>query len=216
MSNEELRHDVEEELFWEPRVDNAAIAVATDEGEVMLRGTVGSFHEKREAARAAKRVYGVTKVDNELSVRLLDADRRDDADVRGAVLQALMLDAAVPPSIDASVKDGMVTLTGMAPFNYQRAEAEFVAGNIPGVIDLDDQIALTIDDPSPADVRDSINKAFKRDASLDAEALSIDTFDGTVTLSGHVESWLEHDAAVNAAWAAPGVRVVDDLIVVDY
>jgi osmotically-inducible protein OsmY len=216
MSNEELRHDVEEELFWEPRVDNAAIAVATDEGEVMLRGTVGSFHEKREAARAAKRVYGVTKVDNELSVRLLDADRRDDADVRGAVLQALMLDAAVPPSIDASVKDGMVTLTGMAPFNYQRAEAEFVAGNIPGVIDLDDQIELTIDDPSPADVRDSINKAFKRDASLDAEALSIDTFDGTVTLSGHVESWLEHDAAVNAAWAAPGVRVVDDLIVVDY
>jgi osmotically-inducible protein OsmY len=216
MSNQELRHDVEEELFWEPRVDNAAIAVATDEGDVTLRGTVGSFREKREAASAAKRVYGVTKLDNQLSVRLLDGDRRGDADLRGAVLQALMLDAAVPSSIDASVKDGMVTLTGMAPFNYQRAEAESVAGNVPGVIGLDDQVELIIDDPTPADVRDSINKAFERDASLDAEALSIDTFDGTVTLSGHVESWLEHDAAVNAAWAAPGVRVVDDLIVVDY
>jgi osmotically-inducible protein OsmY len=84
---------------------------------VTLRGTVGSFREKREAAKAAKRVYGVTEVDNELSVRLLGGDRRDDADVRGAVLQALMLDAAVPSSIDASVKDGMVTLTGMAPFD---------------------------------------------------------------------------------------------------
>ena len=42
------------------------------------------------------------------------------------------------------------------------------------------------------------------------------TFDGTVTLSGHVSSWLEHDAAVNAAWAAPGVRAVEDEIVVDY
>jgi osmotically-inducible protein OsmY len=60
--------------------------------------------------------------------------------VRGDVLQALMLDAAVPSSIDASVKEGMVTLTGMAPFNYQRAEAEFVAGNVPGVIGVDDQV----------------------------------------------------------------------------
>src|SRR4051812_14710627 len=203
MSNEELRYDVEEELFWEPRVDNEAIAVSTDDGDVALRGTVGSFREKREAANAAKRVYGVAKVDNELSVRLLDGDRRDDADVRGAVLQALMLDAAVPSSIDASVKDGMVTLTGMAPFNYQRVEAEFVAGNVPGVISVDDQVELTIEEPTPADVRHSIAKAFKRDASLDAEALSIDTLDGTVTLSGHVDSWVEHDAAVNAAWAAP-------------
>ena len=84
------------------------------------------------------------------------------------------------------------------------------------MIGLDDQVELTIDNPTPADVRESIKKAFKRDASLDAEDLSIDTFDGTVTLSGHVDSWVEHDAAVNAAWAAPGVRTVEDDIVVDY
>jgi osmotically-inducible protein OsmY len=119
-------------------------------------------------------------------------------------------------SIEPKVNDGIVTLTGMAPYNYQRAEAEFVAGNVPGVIGLDDQVELTIDAPTPADVRHSIKKAFKRDASLDADALSIDTFDGSVTLSGHVNSWVGHDAAVNAAWAAPGVRAVEDRIVVDY
>jgi osmotically-inducible protein OsmY len=216
VSNDELRFDVEEELLWEPRVDNDAIAVSTDDGDVTLRGTVGSFREKREAANAAKRVYGVKSVDNELRVRLLDGFGRDDADLRGAVLQALMLDAIVPSSIDASVTDGIVTLKGTAPYNYQRAEADFVAGNVPGVIGLDDEVELTIEDPTPADVRDSITKAFRRDASLDAEALSIDTFDGTVTLSGHVDSWVEHDAAVNAAWAAPGVRTVEDAIVVDY
>ncbi len=37
-----------------------------------------------------------------------------------------------------------------------------------------------------------------------------------MTLSGHVDSWVEHDAAVNAAWAAPGVRAVEDQIVIDY
>jgi osmotically-inducible protein OsmY len=216
VSNDELRFDVEQELFWEPRVDNEAIAVSTEDGDVTLRGTVGSFREKREAASAAKRVFGVTKVDNELRVRLLDDERRDDADLRGAVLQALMLDSLVPATIDAAVKDGIVTLTGWTPYNYQRAEAEFVAGNVPGVIGLDDQVELTIDDPTPADVRQSIEKAFKRDASLDAETLSIDTYDGTVMLSGRVDSWVEHDAAVNAAWAAPGVRAVEDQIVIDY
>jgi osmotically-inducible protein OsmY len=216
VSNDELRFDVEEELFWDPRVDNAAIAVSTDDGDVTLRGTVGSFREKREAAKAAQE--GVRRQRGRQRAQRATPRRRgrDDADVRGAVLQALMLDAAVPSSIDASVKDGIVTLTGMAPFDYQRAEAEFVAGNVLGVIGVDDQVELTIGDPTPADVMHSIKKAFKRDASLDAEALSIDTFDGTVTLSGHVDSWVEHDAAVNAAWAAPGVRAVEDEIVVDY
>jgi osmotically-inducible protein OsmY len=81
-----------------------------------------------------------------------------------------------------------------------------VAGNVLGVIGVDDQVELTIADPTPADVRHSIKQAFERDASLDAEALSIDTLDGTLTLSGRVDPWVEHDAAVNAAWAAPGVR----------
>jgi hypothetical protein len=31
VSNDELRFNVEEELFWEPRVDNEAIAVSTDD-----------------------------------------------------------------------------------------------------------------------------------------------------------------------------------------
>jgi osmotically-inducible protein OsmY len=84
------------------------------------------------------------------------------------------------------------------------------------VIGLDNQVELIFGDPTPDDVRDSIKKAFKRDASLDAEGLSIDTFDGTVRLSGQVESWAEHDAAVDAAWAAPGVRDVEDRLLVEY
>jgi len=216
MLNETLRHDVEEELRYEPRVDDLAIAVAADDGEVTLRGTVGSFRERREAVHATKRVFGVNKVRDGLHVRLLDTERRDDADLRGAVLQALMLDSLVPSTVDARVKDGTVTLTGWAPYNYQRDEAKFVAGNVPGVIDLDDQVALTIGAPTPADVRHYINKAFTRDARVDAEALSIDTDENIVTLSGHVRSWVEHDAAINAAWSAPGVVDVDDRIVVEH
>jgi osmotically-inducible protein OsmY len=39
MSNEELELNVNDELLWDPKVDNAAIAVSADDGVVTLRGT---------------------------------------------------------------------------------------------------------------------------------------------------------------------------------
>jgi len=217
MTNDQLVIDVGAELFWDPKVDSEAIAVsADDDGSVTLRGTVGSFREKREAKKTAERVYGVTKVNNELQVRLMTSDSRDDADLRGDILQALMLDALVPATVDASVDDGFVTLTGTADWQYQRDEAEFVAANIVGVLEVLDEIELTGPTPDAGNVADAIESAFKRSAKLDAEDLTVATSNGTVTLSGSVRSWSEHDDAIAAAWAAPGVRKVDDRITVSY
>ena len=59
MSNNDLERSVTDELYWDPKVDNAAIAVSADDGVVTLRGTVGSFRQKREATQDAERVFGV-------------------------------------------------------------------------------------------------------------------------------------------------------------
>ena len=216
MPNEELMKNVTDELFWDPKVDSSSIAVATDGGTVTLRGTVGSFREKREAKKAAERVYGAVAVNNELKVRLMTDDARSDADLRGDVLQALTLDALVPATIDAAVNDGKVTLTGTAAFNFQRDEAMDVAGNIRGVVEVGDEIAVVGPPPVAGDVKDAISKAFERSAKLDANALTVETSNGTVTVKGTVKSWAEHDEAIDAAWAAPGVRDVHDRIVVFY
>jgi osmotically-inducible protein OsmY len=48
-TNNELTAEVTDELFWDPKVDNVAIAVSATDGTVTLRGTVGSLREKREA-----------------------------------------------------------------------------------------------------------------------------------------------------------------------
>jgi osmotically-inducible protein OsmY len=215
MSNDDIRQWVADELYWDPKVDHEAVAVSADDGEITLRGTVGSFREKREAQHAAERVYGVTSVKNELDVRLLSGDARDDADVRGAVLQALMLDSVVPRTIDARVDDGWVALTGTATWQYQREEAEFVAGNVRGVIGVANEVRLEAPEPDAGDVKESIRKALERSAKIDADLLSVDTHDGKVTVTGTVSSWSEHDAALAAAWAAPGVSNVEDHIVID-
>jgi len=148
-------------------------------------------------------------------VRLLNGDKRDDAELRGDVLQALMLDSLVPKSVDAKVDDGVVTLTGSADWQYERDEAEFVSANVFGVFAVIDEIGLNAS-PSAADVKSSIKQAFKRNAKLDADELTITTSNGTATIAGVVNSWAEHDEAIAAAWYSPGVTDVDDLIIVDY
>jgi osmotically-inducible protein OsmY len=214
MINEELRLAVADELRWDPRIDGSTVAVSADGGTVTLRGTVGSFRQKREAKRAAERVYGVTGVINELDV--LPESRRDDVDLRADVLQALTLDAQVPVTVDATVRNGVVLLSGTAEQHFQREEAEFVAANVLGVREVANVIILTPPTPNPAEVEDAIVGALQRAAQLEAENVAVTSVNGVVTLTGKVRSWAERDTAVAAAWAAEGVRDVHDQLSVVY
>jgi osmotically-inducible protein OsmY len=217
VTDEELVRAVSAELHGDPKLDSRAIAVSAAGGTVALRGTVGSPWEKREARRAARRVRGVLSIDDRLEVRLLDSDRRDDADLRGDVLQALMLDSHIPASVDATVKDGVVTLTGQVARSYQREEAETVAGRVPGVVEVENRTFLYRPPVGPdADhIAGEIRTAFLRNAALDADNIGVTTSGGTVTLSGTVRSWHQLESAVATARAAPGVTHVDnDLTVV--
>jgi osmotically-inducible protein OsmY len=212
----DLVADVNDELVWDPKLDSAAIAVAVADGVVTLRGTVGSLREKREAKNAAQRVLGVSSVDNQLQVRLLTTQRRADADIRGDVLQALVLDSRVPDTVDAKVVDGFVTLTGNVDWPYQRDEARFVAGNIAGTLEVVDDIVIDRATPNTWDMEQAITKAFQRNAGFDADELTLSTAAGTVTVAGTVSSWAERNEALAAVWAAPGVTAVQDELTIKY
>ena len=215
MKDDDLRRHVAAELSWDPQVGSETIEVSAASGVVTLRGTVASFRLKRAGGRAAARVRGVTRVANELRVQIPDKDRRDDEDLRGDVLEALMLDVSVPMTVDAQARDGFVTLTGTAQWHYQREAAELRTASVPGVAGIDNTITLT-QTPDAREARDAIRAAFRRDAALEPDGLSVQTSsDGLVILSGTVSSWAAHDHVVTAAWSAPGVTRVDDRIRVE-
>jgi osmotically-inducible protein OsmY len=216
MTDDDLRRDVAAELCWDPRMDSAAIEVLAASGVVTLRGTVASLWHKRAGGNAAARVRGITRVANELRVQIPDRDRRDDEDLRGDVLEALMLEGAVPMTVDAQARDGLVTLTGTVEWHYQCEAAESRTASVPGVVGIDNVIALA-QAPDARAAGNAISCAFRRDAVLDAGGLSVETFSGgLVVLSGTVSSWAAHDHAVAAAWSSPGVTDVDDRIGVEY
>jgi osmotically-inducible protein OsmY len=140
--NSDLRSDVEEQLAWEPEIDANAIAVMVVDGHVTLRGTVGSIQEKQVAERIAARVFGVVAVEDQLDVQPLDSQKREDAELRADILQALMLDDLVPSSIDVKVEDGVVALTGCADWHYQRDAAKLTAARSVGRLDVVDEIDI--------------------------------------------------------------------------
>jgi osmotically-inducible protein OsmY len=127
-----------DDLIWDPRT----VAVSIHDGHVTLRGTVGSADEKAAAGKSAERIVGVVAVHNELDVRQLTARTRRDAELRAEVLQALMLDDLVPNTIDATLREGVVTLTGTANRQYERDEAWLVASRVPGALDVVDRVEL--------------------------------------------------------------------------
>ena len=215
MKDDDLRRDVAAELSWDPQVSSEATEVSAANGLVTLRGAVASLRLKRAGSRAAARVRGVTRVANELRVQIPDKDRRDDEDLRGDVLEALMLDVSVPMTIDAQARNGFVTLTGTAQWHYQREAAELRTANVPGVAGIGNTITLT-QTPDAREARDAIRAAFGRDAALERDGLSVQaSSDGLVILFGTVSSWTAHDHVVTAAWSAPGVTRVDDRIRVE-
>jgi osmotically-inducible protein OsmY len=73
-----------------------------------------------------------------------------------------MLDTLVPTTIEASVKDSFVTLTGSVDWQYQREEAEFIPGNVRGVTGVESDVYLAWPTPSVGDVQQSIKKALDR------------------------------------------------------
>ena len=139
-----IEADVRTQIAGDPRVPYPAeIAVEVVDRIATLRGTVGSFAQRHAAVADARRTAGVEYVEDWLEVRLLDRDRREDAELRGAALQRLESDSEVPgDAIRVSVKDGWVTLKGDVVLQYQSDEAFNLVASLYGVTGVNNEIRV--------------------------------------------------------------------------
>jgi osmotically-inducible protein OsmY len=135
---------IRQSLDFDPRLpDPAAVAVAVSGGIATLRGTVGSFSQRRAATGDACKVDGVFDVLDEIDVRLLNDSRREDAHIRGTALQILIWDTDVPEEVvDVKVSDGWVTLTGEVSYQYERDAAFDDVADLVGILGVTNEIKV--------------------------------------------------------------------------
>jgi osmotically-inducible protein OsmY len=213
-SDSDIKRDVEQELHTDPRIDSSDIAVAVKDGVVTLSGFVRRYADKFEAEAAAKRVLGVTGLANDIEVRLPAVDQRPDPEIaREAVAAIKNRLPHTGEQIKVVVSKGWITLEGEVEWNYQREEAERAVRRLKGVSGVINSIKV---EPRlmPAEIKQKIEEAFRRSAEIDANRITVETRDGEVVLKGTVRSWAERQEAERAAWTAPGVRHVDNRLVI--
>ena len=138
----DIRAAVHEELVTDPRIDADDIVVEMLNGEVSLNGTVPSEAQRSEAAAAARRVPGVTKLYNLLAVALPSRDYGDDTALAQVVNEALAANRAVPTGVRATAREGNVFLTGTVSYSAQRSAAEDAAAGVGGVLSITNQVEV--------------------------------------------------------------------------
>ena len=214
-ADRDLQEDVLAALEWEPGVDAAQIGVSVSDGVVTLRGAVSTLQQKWTAERAARHLVRVRAVANDLDVSPTGNAARSDSAIAEVAANALEWDSAVPDgAVKVTVRNGWVTLTGTVAHQYEKSAAELAVQRLYGVKGVANSIIVK-PRVSADDVKAKIEEALKRSAMIDSQRIRVEARDAAVVLTGTVRSLAERDDAERAAWAAPGVTRIDNLLVVD-
>jgi osmotically-inducible protein OsmY len=215
-SDAEIQRDVLRELRWDTRVEETDVGVEVDQGIVTLTGTVGSYAKRMAAQQAAHRVAGVRDVANDVEVHISGSKQRTDTEIAQAVRHALEWNVHVPgDDIETTVSKGWVTLDGTVDYWSHKLEAEHAVLPLTGVRGVTNNIIVAASEVSSAQIHDSIEEALRRRAEREADDIQIKIVDGTVRLSGRVHSYRERRAIIGAASHAPGVRGVEDHLILE-
>lgn len=126
-------------LKWNSLLPANAITVAVTDGWITLKGNVEWAYQRDAAARCVRDLYGVKGVTNAVVVR----PHVKAGEVRDKIEAAFKRSAEVDARrINVNATDGKVILSGTVRTFAERREAERAAWAAPGVVQVDDRLAV--------------------------------------------------------------------------
>ena len=217
IKKEKKKKNVLDHLYWDDRVNASDVRVEVDEGKVILTGSVPTYNAKTAAFLDACRVSGVESIENEIEVNFPNAfEGPKDSEIKNNIEDLLSWNSSIDASkIDVFVKDGIVNLKGSVDAYWKKLEAEKTAARINGVVNMKNKIVVVpSQDREDREIAEEIIHAIARDVRVSVDNVDVTVNGGKATLSGTVDAWIAHDAAVNAAKHTEGIKEIQDDIVI--
>lgn len=136
----ELAHAVASALQWNIQVPDDKVMTRVENGWITLSGTVEWKYQKDAAERAVRYLTGVKGVANLIEVHPRTVSTFDvSKKIKAALHRGVERDAQ---RITVEAADGRVTLKGTVRSLAERLDAEAAAWAAPGVMSVDDRIAV--------------------------------------------------------------------------
>lgn len=216
-TDQAIKRDLIDELFWDYRVDASDVKVEVSEGRITLTGTVPSYAALNAAEDAAWTIDEVSEVSNLLSVNFPEVYTvPTDAEIETSAEKTLAWNPEVYSlDIDITVIAGKVKLEGTVDSYWKRWKVEDLISNLRGVTGVENHLAVTPGDGiQDRDIARDVEAALVRNQYVDAEQITVEVEDGKVTLSGPVPSKYARTRAYNAAAFTSGVIEVENNVFV--
>ncbi|MBD3362854.1 BON domain-containing protein [Candidatus Dojkabacteria bacterium] len=218
MDSQKIKTDIEETLYWDPRVDSTKIEVEVEKEKATLKGTINSYSSKIAAVNDAWSVFGVLDVESKLNIKYPTTDTLpSDSELEKNIEKSLLWDPFIDSkNINVSVENGKVTLEGNVNEYWKIKKVERKA-DIVGVIDIINKLTVT---PTQSvldkDIAKDVTNAIDRNTNVDIDNINIKVKNGNVTLSGTVNNRNAFNAAESSAYYTLGVREVNNNLAIKY
>ena len=236
-SNEEIQKAIEDAVAFDPRIASGKITPTVEDGIVTLRGTVSNLAARKAVEAIAKSTVGVTGVNNSIEIQLREPIA--DSDIEDAIRSGINENPYTSQSnIAVSVYDGMVDLGGRVASTFQKAEAGRIVSRAQGVRSVDNELQVIDVERSPEaslhfdwytpmisppdrplddqELHDRIKDQLWWSPFVNDEHVIVKVFNGTVTLSGTVDTWRAYQAAQESARGSGAKKVINRLRVKEY
>jgi osmotically-inducible protein OsmY len=187
----QLKADVLAEMKWEPSINEKLVSVEVNNGVVTLVGHMESYEEKWHTLEAAKRVYGLKALTDEIDVSLPSLVKRDDLEITQSAKDLLKWMTYFPKGrVSVLVKDGWIILKGELDWDFQRYVVSTSMRHLIGVAGVINQISI-----KPKELWNATNiesdRAITFNRSKNTQSTFVDISDSRVTVTSSASKWLE-------------------------
>lgn len=201
------------------------IKIESKDGAVTLTGIVSEEYHKSLAKETVAGLPGVKSVDNRLDVKGAPPTANSDAWLVTKVKTTLLFHRSVSAGkTEIDVKDGIVTLSGIAVSQAQKELTTEYARDVEGVKEVNNEMTVTetpkkkrtvgekIDDAS---ITAQVKMALLLHRSTSALNTTVKTKRGVVTVSGKARNAAEKDLVTKLVPDINGVKKVKNLMTIE-